>query len=506
MKFRLFIIFSLLFSLVACTDYAGQIDERIEEYDEYEKALIESSIPIAEVQVDPTSVYFGTLEDERDGHIYKTVTIGALTWMAENLNYETSDKYGGVGSFCYDDKEDNCNQYGCLYTWATAMDSAGAFGPNGKDCGYGKRCAPTYPVRGVCPEGWHLPSSGEWSTLLYAVDRDKYMVSGPKLKSKSGWVNDTTDVGEDEYGFSVLPAGEKMFNGKYYRKGSDAYFWTATDVYREYAENLHIAIDGSVSMGAGEGMGEKNYANSVRCVKDVTDKKTEKDSSGQTPESSNSGDIEETERSSSSVESSFSSIEYGTLVDSRDDRTYKTVTIGTQVWMAENLNYDAQYSICRDDPDDCEKYGRYYTWAIAMDSAGEFSDNGLGCGYDTICEPTYPVRGICPEGWHLPRGSEYWTLIETVGGESAAAEKLKSTSGWDYFENGVDTYGFNILPAGGCGYDGCGDVGGSATFWTSDGQKESELSGIFGLEADYGLAYTTDESRYHAFSVRCVKD
>ena len=507
MKPCLYIIFLLLFSLVACTDYVGQIDGRIDERNAHEQARDESKIPVSEVFVDSASVFFGSFEDARDGRRYKTVTIGMLTWMAENLNYETE------GGYCYDADIENCAKYGRLYTWAAAMDSAGVWSENGKGCGYGKFCAPTYPVKGVCPDEWHLPSYGEWMTLFSSVDTDPdaslFMLSGSVLKSRSGWNQGNN---EDTYGFSVLPAGAWMEvdeRGALFYSGmeSAAYFWMATEETRDDAYSFYID-----SNSPHRDIASKEYGYSVRCVKNVTDKKAEKDSSGQTPESSSSGRGDDTETSSSSVESSesdessSSAIEYGTLVDSRDGRAYKTVTIGTQVWMAENLDYDARHSICRDDPDDCEKYGHYYTWAIAMDSVGEFSENGLGCGYDTICEPTYPVRGICPEGWHLPRGSEYWTLIETVGGESAAAEKLKSTSGWDYFENGVDTYGFNILPAGGCGYDGCGDVGGSATFWTSDGQKESEVSGIVGLEADYGLAYTTDESRYHAFSVRCVKD
>ena len=93
--------------------------------------------------------------------------------------------------------------------------------------------------------------------------------------------------------------------------------------------------------------------------------------------------------------------EYGSLTDDRDGQTYKTVKIGEQIWMAENLNYEELNSYCYNDSAEyCAKYGRLYTWAAAMDSAGEWSNNGRACGLNMMtCSPKYPVRGICPEGW-----------------------------------------------------------------------------------------------------------
>lgn len=78
--------------------------------------------------------------------------------MAENLNYEF------LGSYSVEGDTENNKKYGRLYTRKVAMDSAAVFGDGGKGCGYGVKCTPTYPVRGACPEGWHLPSNAEWVT------------------------------------------------------------------------------------------------------------------------------------------------------------------------------------------------------------------------------------------------------------------------------------------------------------------------------------------------------
>jgi uncharacterized protein (TIGR02145 family) len=127
-------------------------------------------------------------------------------------------------------------------------------------------------------------------------------------------------------------------------------------------------------------------------------------------------------RSSSSIENFINS-----LRDSRDGQTYKYVKIGNQVWMAENLNYKIDGSYCYESfTQNCEKYGRLYSKLSALHA--------------------------CPEGWHLPSGKEFRTLLVNVGGEDVAGRMLKSPTGWyDYngeSGNGIDAFGFNALPAG----------------------------------------------------------
>lgn len=113
----------------------------------------------------------------------------------------------------------------------------------------------------------------------------------------------------------------------------------------------------------------------------------------------------------------------GTFTDSRDGKKFKTVKIGTQTWMAENLNYATEKSKCYDNkPANCQKYGRLYDWADAMVIDEKFNKekwNGNDANH----------QGVCPSGWHLPSDAEWKTLIIFIG--NAAGTKLKAKNGWN---------------------------------------------------------------------------
>ncbi|SHK71125.1 fibrobacter succinogenes major paralogous domain-containing protein [Fibrobacter sp. UWEL] len=208
-------------------------------------------------------------------------------------------------------------------------------------------------------------------------------------------------------------------------------------------------------------------------------------------------------------------ITYGTMTDMRDNQTYKIVTIGTQTWMAQNLNYDYNEGTAKsycyyNEEVNCEVTGRLYLWSAAMDSAAVFSDAGKGCGYGTTCaaastSSTTVVRGVCPEGWHLPSNSDWSTLWRAIGGTSTAGTKLKSTSGWNSSGNGEDAYGFSVLPAG-LYYSGSfGNAGDYGDFWSS---TEYSSNDAYGKYFDYDDSYV-DESYGNkdvGFSVRCLRD
>ena len=212
--------------------------------------------------------------------------------------------------------------------------------------------------------------------------------------------------------------------------------------------------------------------------------------------------------------------EYGTVLDDRNGQVYKTVKIGDQWWMAENLNYayigvsyncggytSDSTSWCYDNnASNCTKYGRLYTWAAAMDSAGTWSANGKGCGYGTDCSPTDAVRGICPSGWHLPSNDEWNALFTAVGGQSNAGKVLKSQTGWNNNGNGTDTYGFSALPAGRRNYYGNFDYDGYYAYFWSATEDGIYFAYYMSLGYDYESADLYYYHNFNGFSVRCLKD
>ncbi len=206
-------------------------------------------------------VYGPPLTDARDGKTYKTIVIGTQTWMAENLDYSDSTSYPSMQgrNWCYRNSLDSCSKYGRLYTWSAAMDSVGTFCTNGKGCGYGKTCSPTYPVRGICPSEWHLPSKAEIETLFTIVGIQQ---AGKMLKSTSGW-RPSNGNGEDAFGFSALPAGRFQDNN-FYMVGSEGNFWSSTErydnVYRVRLYNYTDRADLETVY--------KSYGQPVRCIKD----------------------------------------------------------------------------------------------------------------------------------------------------------------------------------------------------------------------------------------------
>ena len=246
-------------------------------------------------------------------------------------------------------------------------------------------------------------------------------------------------------------------------------------------------------------------------------------------EGNSSSSSEGVEGSSASVpggssDSSVYDADKNTLTDLRDGQTYRTVKIGDQVWMAKNLNYaytgvpfDNGYytsdstSWCYDnDPANCAKYGRLYTWVAAMDSVGEWSTSGKGCGYGENCSVASAgsatlVRGVCPKGWHLPSHDEWEALFKAVRGSSTAGSMLKSATGWRSSGNGTDTFGFSALPAG-IRYS-LGDYnseGYGAYFWSST--EYNSYAYYMNLPYSGNAVLDRNEDKNDGFSVRCLKD
>jgi len=169
------------------------------------------------------------------------------------------------------------------------------------------------------------------------------------------------------------------------------------------------------------------------------------------------------------------------FTDSRDGKKYRTARIGNLTWMAENLNYIINSSLCYNEVDsNCEKYGRLYDWNMAMIA--------------------------CPKGWHLPNNDDWDDLIQAVDGEKTAGKKLKAKSGWNNGGNGTDEFGFIALPGGCTDSDGnFVEIGDFGYWWSATG----DLVGLahyrdvlYYCESSYNCIYNKSE----LFSVRCVKD
>jgi uncharacterized protein (TIGR02145 family) len=131
----------------------------------------------------------------------------------------------------------------------------------------------------------------------------------------------------------------------------------------------------------------------------------------------------------------------GTFTDGRDGTSYNKVHIGSQTWMAQNLNWDGgdgSMGMCYgNSTDSCAKYGRLYDWATSLQVIGTYDSNQLS--------PTDPVRGVCPTGWHIPSRSELNTLYAYAGNNllSLMSKSWSSTLG-----AGTDQYGMSMLPGG----------------------------------------------------------
>lgn len=274
-------------------------------------------------------------------------------------------KYEMSDSWCYNNDKNMCEKYGRLYTWYSAQEA--------------------------CPEGWRLPTIDDWNSLNDAVCGE-YGIDleclEKMLKSKNGW---KTYGGANYSGFSAAPAG--YFDGKNFLGiGKETAFWSSTKLDEHaYAELLGYGEISDLDVL------NKDRAYSVRCVEDGA--------------SSVGGTSPDQDR-------------YGEFYDARDGRTYRTINIASQEWMAENLNYNTTRSLCFVYlEENCNSYGRLYGW---------------------------PLDGVCPDGWHVPAENEWKNLFAYVGDNSGT--HLKSSSGWKAGMSGSDDYGFSAMPAGAASY------------------------------------------------------
>ncbi len=289
----------------------------------------------------------------------------------------------------------------------------------------------------VCPKGWHLPSNEEWDYLYNAV-----------INSTGSFLN-------------VERRGDWWSATEATKYGSDyAYYWLMG--YDD--ENMYY----------GHG---KSTLFSVRCLQ--IDKELE-NAAKKKAEMEAIEKAEKVAKEKAEIEARKAAAQ-SSFIDSRDGKNYKTVKIGEQVWMAENLNYDASASKCYDhEPVNCEKYGRLYNWETAI--------------------------AACPKGWHLPSKSEWEELDKTVGGIEVAGKTLKAKSGWYNNGNGTDEFGFSALP-GGLGHPGGSFLNaGYLGSWWSASEYDANFAYYRGMECNYENAIWHLDVKSYLLNVRCVQD
>ena len=501
-----------------------------------------------------TSIPYGWLLDGRDGKKYRTLAIGSQTWMAQNLNFPTA------GSVCYNNSIDSCDRYGRLYKWAIALQNASPSNslPSG--------------VTGICPVGWHIPADSEWSVLVSEV-LQRHPIGLEKLsrsfQASRKWQDATL---KDALGFRALPAGTSS-PGSYFN-GTRTYWWTTTlqgayavawgiqseDAFLEMTINSPPMQSFSVRCVNDTSLGTLAVETVSTPVPNVAGGSYQDPqlvtltsstplaviyytTDGTLPNNQSSVFNGPISISSSQTLRAFaqkpglkpsgllvlplqilhprqiaspvawnSSIPYDSIQDSRDSLWYRTLTIGQQTWMAENLRYAAANSRCMwNNLDSCAIYGRLYDWATPM-AGGHSSDSS---------QPR--VRGICPANWHLPSASEWkmlqaWVLAHSYRKSAGLATAFKSTSGWfpsyygpgepDGRQNlhgvGDDSLGFRALASGDAEPE-FEFLGTRSYWWTSTEQGQYSLA--WGMHNESAALHdNTSYVKQHAISVRCLSD
>lgn len=403
---------------------------------------------------------YGEFLDKRDGQVYKTIQIGDQVWMAQNLNFNA------LMSSCYNDSTEYCEKYGRLYTWMSAMDTARVFTTNAKGCGYDRYCDPDIilPAQGVCPEGWHIPSSEEWNVLSVAVGESPSTTSLNVLRSKESW----SKIGKvyhasDAYGFSaVATRGLEDLSGG----GISTFFWNSSVEYIKFA-GIRYIVDNE---NGWDKRIDKNAAGSVRCIKGYAQKDTVWRENSYAVVPSGTYDCAKYKCVTTEYlnQEFLESGKYGEVLDERDGQVYKTIQIGNQVWMAQNLNYKTAYSdsgYCYNDvQDSCDAKGRLYTW-----------EHG---------------RRLCPVRWHVASKADWNELLDFVGDVELLFSQIE--------KKGTDPYGFSARSSGEKDRDGYRT---SQEFWTS-----TNNNGTYAWRIDLFFFGMAECLTYYAFAVRCIEN
>jgi uncharacterized protein (TIGR02145 family) len=496
----------------------------------------------------------GTTVTDIDGNVYHTITIGTQTWMVENLKTTRYNDGSAIPlvtnnaawaaltkpGYCWynNDSAANKNTYGALYNWYAAT------------------------ATNLAPAGWRVPSDSDWTTLTTFIGDTS--TAGGKLKEAGTihWASPNAGA-SNSFGFSAVPGGSRYDpNGEFTELGTYTWLWSATAHDPSYSWERYMEYDNA---GAGRSYAYKYYGFSVRCVKNT----------GSTPPSAPS--ISSATAGDSSVtvswnavagatsynlyyaagttvttitgtkvtgvtspkqvatltngtqyafavsavnaggESGLSSVQTATpqavTVIDTDGNVYHTVTIGTQVWMVENLkttryNDGAAIPLVTDPALWATITTDGYCW-YNNDSA--VYGNTYGALYDWYAVNT---GKLAPTGWHVPSDAEWEVLGNFLGGDNLVGGPLKEAgmTHWASPNTGAtNATGFSARPGGMRGYSATGTYSSLDTngfWWSSTGSNDYNATFSWKREMDYNSASLTrtTSGKQNGFSVRCVKD
>lgn len=387
------------------------------------------------------------------GRRYPVVKIGNQLWMAENLDYKFE---GCVIGSTSSPSSPRGNYYNNDET---------TYGVNGNRYGllYNKPAVDLLETNKatLLPDNWHVPSIDEINNLVNTVGGSS--IAGEKLKSSTGW---SEGNGTNEYGFSFFPAGYKSDSS--YVLGTAGFLTSKTLIFVSgnpcFKYEMFTASDSTSEFYYDEAQ------ISVRLV----------------------------------------SFDYGKVtIGGRD---YKTIKIGNQEWLAENLDFKFQYNGSTLPIGSSGTPSTPAAWYYNNDEATYGIDGTYKCG---LLYNWYAAKylddnksTLLPNGWHVPTLAEFDELAATVGGSESAGPKLKAldssiTSNWPSGWNGTDDYGFSGLPGG--YYAGSFNLIGSYTrigTVTESSTSGQTLGRTLGSSTRLG---TFDSLKFEGFYLRLVK-
>ena len=369
----------------------------------------------------------GKLVDSRDGKEYNVAYIAGYYWMAENLRYADTNITEALkgNTWCYENDKKECEKLGRLYSWNAAIEA--------------------------CPVGWELPTNQNWKQLLsYINEYNGNEESGTSLKSLESWDNDVASP-TNRFGFNALAAGRRNNDGEtFMSKGKYTYFWSSNYKDEGTAYGWSLLNDADILQ---DGFYYKDHGLSVRCIA--------REGSIKVSGSLDSSYIEK-------IPHNYGSLKY-------KNETYRTVKIGGNEWMADNLNYEVEGSHCyNDEKEKCNEFGRLYSFEAA--------------------------QKVCPDGWHLPTSMDIQNLLI-----DQSSRDLRSRSGWtDKTAKGLNFWGFDAKAAGGKSNGDYFDLKMSAYFWVDE--KVGNDATVFWISCYENSPTEVKRNATNEFSVRCVKD